>query len=105
MKHGQERRVWGDSAYAGQAVVLRVCAPHARDLTHHRATTAAERATNRWKSRIRARVEHPIGVIKRMFRFTKVCFRAPKNRHWLVVAAAQANLFMTRKRLPRFPGA
>jgi hypothetical protein len=52
--HGAERRVWGDSAYIGQAGVLSVCAPHARDFTHRR---TASRATNRWKSRIRVRVE------------------------------------------------
>jgi len=34
--HGEERRIWGDSAYAGQAAILSVCAPHARDLTHRR---------------------------------------------------------------------
>ncbi len=97
--HGQERRVWGDSAYSGQAGVLSVCAPHARDFTHRR---AGSRATNRWKSRIRARVEHPIGVIKRVFGFTKVCYRGlVKNRHRLVVACALANLFMVRKRLLR----
>lgn len=97
--HGQERRVWGDSAYAGQAGVLSVCAPHARDFTHRR---AARRATNRWKSRIRARVEHPIGVIKRVFGFTKVCYRGlAKNRHRLVIACALANLFMMRRRLLR----
>src|SRR5438128_8340866 len=62
--HGAERRVWGDSAYAGQAAVLSVCAPHARDFTHRR---TGSRATNRWKSRIRVRVEHSIGVIKRVF--------------------------------------
>src|SRR5499433_4089196 len=54
--HGRERRVWGDSAYAGQAAVLSVCAPHARDFTQRRARTPEERATNQWKSRIRARV-------------------------------------------------
>jgi IS5 family transposase len=97
--HGQERRVWGDSAYAGQAGMLSVCAPHARDFTHRR---TGSRATNRWKSRIRARVEHPIGVIKRVFGFTKVCYRGlVKNRHRLVVACALANLFMVRKRLLR----
>jgi len=101
--HGEERRVWGDSAYAGQAGVLSVCAPHARDFTHRR---DGSRATNRWKSRIRARVEHPIGVIKRVFGFTKVCYRGlAKNRHRLVVACALANLFMTRKRLLRLQGA
>jgi len=97
--HGQERRVWGDSAYAGQAGVLSVCAPYARDFIHRR---TASRATNRWKSRIRVRVEHSIGVIKRVFGFTKVCYRGlAKNRHRLVVASALANLFMVRKRLLR----
>lgn len=100
--HGQERRVWGDSAYRGQAAVLSVCAPHARDFTQRRAQTPEERATNRWKSRIRARVEHPIGVIKRVFKFTKVCYRGlAKNRHRLVVVSALANIFMVRKRLLR----
>src|SRR5439155_1975035 len=60
--HGEERRVWGDSAYAGQAAVLSVCAPHARNFIHRRATTPELRATNRWKSRVRARIEHSIGV-------------------------------------------
>ena len=97
--HGAERRVWGDSAYAGQAAVLSVCAPQARDFTHRR---TGSRATNRWKSRIRVRVEHPIGVIKRVFGFTKVCYRGlAKNRHRLVIASALANLFMVRKRLLR----
>jgi IS5 family transposase len=97
--HGEERRVWGDSAYAGQGGVLSVCAPHARDFTHRR---SGSRATNRWKSRIRVRVEHPIGVIKRVFGFTKVCYRGlAKNRHRLVIASALANLFMVRKRLLR----
>ena len=100
--HGEEGRVWGDSAYAGQAAVLSVCAPHARDFIQRRARTPEARATNRWKSRIRARVEHPIGVIKRVFKFTKVCYRGlAKNRHRLVVASALANIFMVRKRLLR----
>ena len=97
--HGEERRVWGDSAYAGQAGMLSVCAPYARDFTHRR---SGPRATNQWKSRIRARVEHPIGVIKRVFGFTKVCYRGlAKNRHRLVIASALANLFMVRRRLLR----
>jgi IS5 family transposase len=48
------------------------------------------------------RLEHPIGVIKRIFGFTKVRYRGlAKNRHRLVVACTLANLFMMRKRLPR----
>ena len=99
---GDERRVWGDSAYAGQAAVLSVCAPAARDFTQRRAATDEHRATNQWKSRVRARLEHPIGIIKRVFGFTKVCYRGlRKNRHRLVVACALANLFMMRRRLLR----
>ena len=75
-----------------------MCAPYARDFIHRR---TASRATNRWKSRIRVRVEHSIGVIKRVFGFTKVCYRGlAKNGHRLVVAAL-ANLFMVRKRVLR----
>jgi len=109
--HGRERRVWGDSAYTGQGEVLRTCAPHARDFTNHKASrqhalSRAERATNRWKSRVRARVEHPIGVIKRVFGFSKVCYRGlAKNTHRLVVACALANLFLARRRVLRWQAA
>lgn len=109
--HGQERRVWGDSAYTGQAAVLSVCAPHARDFTQrkapaHQPLPPAERAKNRQKSRVRAKVEHSIGVIKRIFGFTKVRYRGlAKNRHRLIVTCALANLYMTRQRLLRLQGA
>jgi len=109
--HGDERRVWGDSAYTGQTAALRACAPHAQDFTHRKGRrsqplSAAERATNRRKSRVRARVEHPIGVITRVFGFTKVCYRGlAKNTHRLVVACALANLFMARRQILRLQGA
>ncbi len=55
---------------------------------------------NRYKSTIRAKVEHPIGTIKRVFGFTKVRYRGlAKNANRLYVAAALANLFMVRRRL------
>src|SRR5207245_7722781 len=84
--HGRERRVWGDSAYTGQAAVLRACAPHAQDFTQRKAgrqqvLSRAERATNRQKSRVRAKVEHSIGVIKRVFGFTKVRYRGLAKNH------------------------
>jgi IS5 family transposase len=109
--HGDERRVWGDSAYTGQTAILRACAPHAQDFTHHKGRraqplSATMRATNRQKSRVRARVEHPIGVIKRVFGFAKVCYRGlAKNTHRLVVACALANLFMARRDILRLQGA
>jgi len=109
--HGEERRVWGDSAYAGPREALHECAPHARDFTQRKAhrgqpLSARERAMNRQKSQVRAKVEHPIGVIKRVFGFTKVCYRGLlKNTHRLVVASALANLFLARKQILRWQGA
>ena len=61
-----------------------------------------ERAKNRTKSKVRARVEHPIGVIKRVFGFVKVRYRGlAKSANRLVVACALANLFMARRYLLR----
>jgi transposase, IS5 family len=105
--HGAETRVWGDAAYAGQGDVIRECAPRAHDFTHkkayrHRALSDKERATNRTKSKVRAKVEHTIGVIKRVFGFTKVRYRGlAKNAHRLFVTCALANLFIARRHLLR----
>ena len=70
--HGEETRVYGDQAYRGQKAVIRRHAPRARDFTNRRyrhrgVVDEVERGKNRWKSRIRAKVEHGIGVIKRVF--------------------------------------
>ena len=60
----------------------------------------AERAKNRTKSKVRAKVEHAIGVIKRVFGFVKVRYRGlAKNAHRLFVACALANLYMARRQL------
>jgi hypothetical protein len=65
-----------------------------------------ERAKNRTKSKVRAKVEHPIGVIKRVFGFAKVRYRGlKKNAHRLLVTCALANLFMARRYLMRCQGA
>jgi transposase, IS5 family len=61
-----------------------------------------ERAKNRTKSKVRAKVEHPIGVIKRVFGFAKVRYRGlNKNAHRLIVTWALANLFIARHQLLR----
>ncbi len=105
--HGGETRVWGDSAYAGQGEAIRQHAPMARDFTQkkgnrHRPLTAVERARNRTKSRVRARVEHPFLVLKRIFGFSKVRYRGlDKNANWLFVACGLVNLYMARGRLLR----
>jgi len=105
--HGAETRVWGDSAYVGQTQVIRRVAPHARDFTQakasrHKALSAVQRTRNRNKSKVRAKVEHPFLVIKRLFGFAKVCYRGiAKNANRLFVACALANLFMVRRTLLR----
>lgn len=105
--HGDETRVWGDSAYAGKTAVIKEHAPNARDFTQkkgsrHRALTEAERATNRTKSKVRARVEHPFYTLKRQFGFTKVRFKGlAKNAHHLFVCCALVNLVTVKKALLR----
>ena len=103
--HGEETRVWGDQAYRGQRQAIRERAPNARDFTHRRyrqngVVDEAERAKNRTKSKVRAKVEHAIGVIKRVFGFVKVRYRGlAKNAHRLFVACALANLYIARRQL------
>ena len=105
--HGEETRVWGDSAYQGQTDVLRQHAPEARDLTNRRTrykgvVNEAERARNRIKSQIRSRVERVFGVIKGVFGFVKVRYRGlEKNAHRLFVTCALANIYLVRRRLLR----
>ena len=105
--HGEETRVWGDSAYQGQKAVIRAQALKARDLTNRRyrykgVVNEVERARNRIKSQIRSRVEHVFGVIKGVFGFVKVRYRGlEKNAHRLFVTCALANLYLVRKRLLR----
>ena len=103
--HGKETRVWGDQAYRGQKEAIRAAAPRAKDFTNQRYRWGDRvdeqiKAKNRTKSRVRAKVEHTIGVIKRVFGFQKVRYRGlAKNLHRLEVTAALANLYMVRRRL------
>jgi transposase, IS5 family len=105
--HGKETRVWGDQAYRGQSEAMREVAPRARDFTNQRYRWGKRideriKAVNRTKSRVRAKVEHSIGIIKRVFGFQKVRYRGlAKNLHRLEVSAALANLYMVRRRLLR----
>jgi IS5 family transposase len=71
-----ETRVWGDQGYRGQRAVIRRHAPKAKDFTNRRyrhrgVVDEVERAKNHTKSKVRARVEHSIGIIKRVFGFAK----------------------------------
>ncbi|MGF6963096.1 hypothetical protein OKW43_000101 [Paraburkholderia sp. WC7.3g] len=103
--HGQEQRVYGDSAYASQKALIRGKAPKARDFTNQRTRRAGEvdevaRGKNRNKSKIRASVEHVFAVVKRLWGFTKVRYRGlAKNANRAFVALALANVYLSRRRL------
>ncbi len=59
-----------------------------------------QRKKNRTKSRVRARVEHPFRILKRVFGFDKVRYRGlVKNHHRLCANFARINLYLHRKRL------
>jgi len=59
-----------------------------------------ERRKNRTKSRVRAKVEWPFRILKRVFGYTKVRYRGiVKNHHWHLAAFALVNLYQHRKRL------
>jgi transposase, IS5 family len=59
-----------------------------------------ERSKNRTKARVRARVEHPFRILKRVFGFDKVRYRGlKKNHNRLCACFALGNLYLHRKRL------
>jgi transposase, IS5 family len=66
--------------------VIRERAPKAQDFTNRRhrhrgVVDEVERAKSRTKSKVRARLAHAIGIIKRVFGFAKVRYRGlSKNR-------------------------
>ena len=103
--HGQETRVWGDAAYSGQRDVIRQHAPEATSFIQakahrHRPLSEDERARNRTKSKVRAKVEHVFLVIKRIFGWAKVRYRGlAKNTNWLFVSCGLANLYLARRHL------
>jgi IS5 family transposase len=73
--------------------VIHARAPRAKDFTHRKYRgrgwfNEAERVKNRTKSKVRAKVEHAIGIIKHVFGFQRVR-----------VSAALANIFLHRRRL------
>jgi IS5 family transposase len=84
--HGEERKVWGDGGYQGQGDAIRLAAPQTQDMTCRRTrfkNYVDEEATrkNTNKSRVRAKVEHPFRILKRVFGFVKVRFRGLKKNH------------------------
>jgi len=104
--HGNEKKVWGDAGYQGQTEAIHEAAPQAQDMTNRRVKKSKgkvdeeEKRKNRTKSRVRAKVEWPFRILKRVFHYTKVRYRGIKKNHeWLLTAFALVNLYQHRKRL------
>ena len=103
--HGDERKVWGDGAYQGQGEAIRQAALQAQDMTSRRVkyknfVDELQKAKNRVKARVRAKVEHPFRILKRIFGFEKVRYRGlQKNHQRLCACFALVNLYLHRKRL------
>jgi len=103
--HGEERKVWGDGGYQGQTEVIRQAAPKAQDMTCRRTrfkdyVDELQRRKNTTKARVRAKVEHPFRILKRIFGFEKVRYRGiAKNHNRLCACFALVNLYLHRKRL------
>jgi IS5 family transposase len=77
---------------------LKALAPKAKDFTNKRAyrncpLSEADKATHRRKSQVRAKVEHPFLVLKRLWGFAKVRYRGlAKNANRALAMLALANL-------------
>src|ERR1700739_411216 len=103
--HGEERKVWGDGGYQGQGEAIRQAAAHAKDVTSRRTrykdfVDELQRAKNRVKAHVRAKVEHPFRILKRIFGFEKGRYRGVKKNHNRLCACfALVNLYLHRKRL------
>jgi IS5 family transposase len=103
--HGEERKVWGDGGYQGQTEAIRQAAPQAQDMTCRRTkfknyVDQEAKRKNTTKARVRAKVEHPFRILKRIFGFDKVRYRGiAKNHNRLCANFALVNLYLHRRRL------
>ena len=103
--HGAEQSVHGDSAYHSKQ--LKADAEAAgiefnvnQRGSKHRPLTKRERARNRRLSRVRATVEHPYLVVKRLWGHAKVRYRGlKKNLAQMHTLFALANVFRVRRQL------
>lgn len=101
--HGDERRLYGDSAYTGQNKKIKSAAPYAKDFTNRKGfrnkpLSESEQRKNKAKSSVRAKVEHVFHIMKRQFGFVKVRYRGmDKNANHLFALCALVNLEMASR--------
>lgn len=103
--HGEEKELYGDSAYWKKADRKAFQARKVRYRINrrghrHQPLSKRARAVNRERSRTRARGEHAFRVVKQLWGFEKVRYRGlEKNTARAYAAFALANLYLVRKRL------
>jgi transposase, IS5 family len=103
--HGAEHGLHGDSAYHSQEIKEQAEAAGIKFNVNQRATksrplTQAQRARNRRLSRVRAIVEHPFLVVKRLWGHAKVRYRGiEKNLAQMYTLFALANVYRVRRQL------
>lgn len=98
---GQETTLYGDKAYYKAADKAHWEAGGGTYRVNKSGTRSAKwDRINAARSRVRARVEHPFHVVKRLWGFTKVRYRGlAKNTARAFAAFALANLYQLRYRL------
>jgi IS5 family transposase len=103
--HGAEQSLHGDSAYHSKQLKAQAEAAGIEFNVNqrgskHRPLTNAQRARNRRLSRVRATVEHPFLVVKRLWGHAKVRYRGiKKNLAQMYTLFALANVFRVRLQL------
>jgi IS5 family transposase len=103
--HGQEESLHGDSAYHSKALKEQAEAAGIAFNVNQRGSRSArltqrQRARNRRLSRVRATVEHPFLVVKRLWGHAKVRYRGiKKNLAQMNMLFALANVYRVRYRL------
>jgi transposase, IS5 family len=103
--HGNEESLHGDSAYHSRELKAQAEASGLTFNVNQRGTkskplTKAQRARNRRLSRVRATVEHPFLVVKRLWGHTKARYRGiKKNLAQMYTLFALANVFRVRRQL------
>ena len=103
--HGAEHSLHGDSAYHSKELKAQAEASGLEFNVNqrgskHKPLTKAQRARNRRLSRVRATVEHPFLVVKRLWGHAKVRYRGiKKNLAQMLTLFGLANLYRVRYRL------
>ena len=103
--HGEEEKVYGDKAYASTERKERYESEGvewniSRKGNRKQALSKKDKEWNRRKSKVRAKGEHPFGVVKHLWGYAKTRYRGiAKNASQLFMLFALGNLYLTRKQL------